>query len=352
MLKKFSTCLPVARLCVISLALTGLANSSPVRGDKDEARAASVRNITDQELLAEIAVNDLSPIVRAAAVKRLNSEFLIAKIAVEDDSKDGIVREAAIARVTDPDLLARIALGDESYGKGLSPAVFANLRAVAVERVVNQAVLAQVALEDSPADPTTSDSIRTSARILHMAAVERITDQTLLAKVALEGNASDARKAAAQKLTDPALLAQVMQDDKDADLRDVAKARLAKALSKAASDGDRATVELLSKSFPLDLRDENGRTLLMLASRNGRVDVVKFLLDNGVDVNAENVILEYVRMPNGAAAYASPTLTVSEIAAQSPGSVIVPGRRETALSLATQNGHQEIVELLTGAGAR
>lgn len=352
MSNQFPTCLTVARLCILSIALTDLANSSPTHGDKDEVRAAAVRSMTDQDSLAEIAVNDNSPLVRAAAVRRLSSQFLISKIALEDDSKDGVVREAAIGKLQDTDLLGRIALGDESYGKGLSPGVFPHLRTVAVGRLVDQAVLAQVALEDIPADTTQDGSIRASARTLRLAAIQKMTDQALLAQVALEGKADDARKAAAQRLADSAMLLKVMLESEDADLRDGVRPRLTKALFKAAAAGDTATVQLLVKSLPLDSRDENGRTLLMLASKNGRVEVAKVLLDSGADVNAENDIKEYVRLPDGSAAYASPALTITEIAAQVQGSVIVPGRRETALSLASQNAHPEIKDLLVGAGAR
>lgn len=352
MFKVLPGSLVVARLCVLCVALTGVAHSSPAHGDKDEARAAAVRNMTDQELLSEIAVNDTSPLVRATAVKRLTDQFSLVKIAQEDESKDGLVREAAIGRITDQDVLAAIAAGDDRYGKGLNPTVFTRLRTVAAGRLVNQAVLSQVALEDAPADTTTDNSIRTNARSLRMTAIERMTDQTLLAKVALEGMASDARKAAAQKLKDPAMLLKVMEESNDEELRDGAKPKLNKAFLKASLDGDVATVRLLAGSLPLDLRDENGRTLLMLASKNGRVDVVKLLIESGVDVNAENVIQEYVRMPDGAAAYASSTLTITEIASQVPGSVIVPGRKETALSLAVQNSHPEVKDLLIEAGAR
>jgi ankyrin repeat protein len=143
-----------------------------------------------------------------------------------------------------------------------------------------------------------------------------------------------------------------MEESKDSDLRDTAKAKLSKALLRAATDGDAATVRLLARSFALDSRDANGRTLLMLASESGRAEVVKFLLDSGVDVNAENVIREYVRMPNGAAVYPGPTMTVSEIASSYPESVVVPGRTETALSLASTTPHPEIRELLIKAGAK
>jgi hypothetical protein len=360
--RKFSTSNLAARLCVLSLALTGLANAWPALGEREEGRLAAVRNATDQDELVDIAFNDDSPLVRAAAVKKLTDRFQIARIAVEDDAKDGSVRAVAIAKLSDLDLLTRIAVGEETYRKGLSPEVYLHLRTVAVERIEDQAVLTQVALEDIPVDTTPVDatpvgetkegSLRTNARILRMTAIDKITDQTLLAKVALEAKAGDACKAAVQKMTDPALLLTVMQEDKDTDLHGAAKAKLARDLLRAVTAGDIATVRLLATSFALDLRDANGRTLLMLASETGQVQVVKFLLDSGVDVNEENVIQDYVRMPNGAAVYPGPTLTVAGISSSLPGSVIVPGRRETALSLTSPISHPETRELLITAGAK
>jgi hypothetical protein len=352
MLKHFPHLLPAAGLIVICWTLTGLANSSPAPGDRADARAASVGNVTDQDELLEIALNDYNPIVRAAAVRKLTDRFQISRIAVDDDSKDGIVRAAAIEKLEDLDLLTRIAAGVDKYRNGLSPEVFLRLRTVAVKRIEDQALLAQVALEDIPADTTKDGSIRMNARILRMTAIDKLTDQTQLARVSLEGNAGDARKAALQKLRDPALLATVMQEDKDSDLREAARAKLAKALLRAATDGDAATVRLLAKSFALDLRDADGRTLLMLASETGRTEVVKFLLDSGVDVNEENVIQDYVRLPNGAALYPGPTVTVTEIASDLPGSVVVPGRIETALTLTSAITHPETRELLIKAGAK
>ena len=95
--------------------------------------------------------------------------------------------------------------------------------------------------------------------------------------------------------------------------------------------------------------------IAMAAVREGRGAaraVVKFLLDSGVDVNEENVIQDYVRLPNGAALYPGPTVTVTEIASDLPGSVVVPGRIETALTLTSAITHPETRELLIKAGAK
>jgi len=352
MLRNFPHLLPAAGLIVICCTLTGLANSSPAPGVRADARAASVGNVTDQDELLEIALNDYNPIVRAAAVRKLTDRFQIARIALDDDSKDGIVRAAAIEKIEDLDLLTRIAAGEDKYRNGLTPEVFLRLRTVAVKRIEDQALLAQVAMEEIPADTTKDGYIRSNAHALRMTAIDKLTDQSQLEKVALEGNAGDARKAALQKLRDPALLATVMHEGRDTDLRDSARAKLAKALLKAVTDGDAATVRLFASSFALDLRDGEGRTLLMLAAECGRVEVVKFLLDSGVDVNEENVIQDYVRLQNGAALYPGPTMTVAELASDLPGSVVVSGRIETALSLTSPSAHPETRELLIKAGAK
>lgn len=76
-------------------------------------------------------------------------------------------------------------------------------------------------------------------------------------------------------------------------------------------------MELLQRKgeIDIDVPDSNGFTPLGIASRNGRADVVKILIDRGADVAAEG--------PN----------------------------RQTALHLAVKNGHHETVNLLVEAGA-
>ena len=43
---------------------------------------------------------------------------------------------------------------------------------------------------------------------------------------------------------------------------------------------------LLEGGAPVDARHESGRTALMLASNNGRVDLCRVLIDAGADVNS------------------------------------------------------------------
>ena len=45
---------------------------------------------------------------------------------------------------------------------------------------------------------------------------------------------------------------------------------------------------MLSAGVPANMRTSDGETLLMLASRNGHVETVRLLLDNGASVDVED----------------------------------------------------------------
>lgn len=55
-----------------------------------------------------------------------------------------------------------------------------------------------------------------------------------------------------------------------------------------AESGDVAEVaKALADGTPVDARDDDGRTALMVAAAHGHLDVVRVLLDAGADVNAQ-----------------------------------------------------------------
>ena len=72
---------------------------------------------------------------------------------------------------------------------------------------------------------------------------------------------------------------------------------------------------LVDEGVYIDIRDEYGKTALMLASEYGHSEVVKYLIDKGTDINAKN------------------------------------NDGKTALMLASENGHSEVAELLKANGA-
>lgn len=207
----------------------------------------------------------------------------------------------------------------------------------AVTHTSDQSVLAKVAMEDNES-------------YVRYAAVEKLTDQTLLAKVAVEGNYPFTGKEAIEKMTDQALLVQVAGESKFTDVRELSGV---KAFMIASQNGKAEIVRLLlDKGVGVNAEDEHGRTALMWASQKGRTEVVQLLLDKGANVNARHLNSDYVRMPNGAIAYPGATTTARDIASRFPGSVVVPGDLETALSIASESGNQEIMGMLIKAGAK
>ena len=85
-----------------------------------------------------------------------------------------------------------------------------------------------------------------------------------------------------------------------------------------AENGDNQTLKQLiaSKEEDINVRDKNGNTALMAASRNGIVENVKALLEAKADISLKN------------------------------------NRGETALSLAEKKGYQDVVDMLKSAGAQ
>ena len=161
-----------------------------------------------------------------------------------------------------------------------------------------------------------------------------LTDQSLLAKIAINDPNADVRSSAVYQLTDRSLLARIAAEDKDADVRNAAKRNLGRMCVDAARRGDTSAVQtLLTLGADANSTDESGYTALMYASAEGYIGIVQALLNKGANVN----VTETDR------GYAEGTAN---------GIVIHQGDTNTALSLASASGRQEIVEVLLKAGAR
>jgi hypothetical protein len=203
-----------------------------------EKLQAAIRKLTDQALLAKIALESQYGNARQAAVLKLTDQTLLAKIALGD--KETKVRQAAVSKLTDQALLVRIAIepGDiglrfVALGKLTGPAALARvalegdgqIRSTAVNWLTDPAALANVALESKD-------------RGVSQAAVRSLIDQALLAKVALESKDEGVSQAAVQKLTDHALLEKVAAESSYWAVRQNAIGKLDEqaALTKAAKE--------------------------------------------------------------------------------------------------------------------
>jgi hypothetical protein len=122
--------------------------------------------------------------VRQAAVEKLTDQAVLAEIAGTDGDND--VRKAAVAKLTDQAALAEVA-------KNIWRP---DVQMAAVAKLTDQVVLAEIAKTCSNND-------------IRQAALGKLTDQALLAEVAKNGIRAEVQMAAVAKLTDQAVIAKV-----------------------------------------------------------------------------------------------------------------------------------------------
>jgi RNA polymerase sigma factor (sigma-70 family) len=168
-------------------------------------RVAAVLHLTDQALLAKLAVDDKGLGIRCDAVRRLTDQTVLAKLAFED--QDNSIRWTAVKNLADQALLIKLALEDRVM----------QVRQLAVENknLTDQAVLAKIALEDKEMSP-------------RYYAADKLTDQAVLAKIALEDKESGVRIVAVRKITDKVVLEKIAANDTDSTVRIIASQRRAK----------------------------------------------------------------------------------------------------------------------------
>lgn len=140
-------------------------------------RCAALRKITDQRLLAGVAMKDPDYSARQIATERLHDPDILEEMGYWVDPQ----RTRAI---TDPGLLEKLAAEASNI----------LVRAAACQKVTNQTILVKAATE--------------SEAILRRSAIPGLTDQRLLAKFALSDRDGQVRKAAAAKITDATILAE------------------------------------------------------------------------------------------------------------------------------------------------
>jgi len=140
---------------------------------------------------------DPSERLRAVQATELVDQAILANISVEDE--DWRVRAAAMEKLNDQTALGKVALVCKFGEVGVSLA--------AVEKLNDQDVLAKVAAE------AMDDNVRCAAAV--RLKVEQFTDQTGFAKVAARSLDQDVSFAALEKLNDQSLLAKVAVENNE-----------------------------------------------------------------------------------------------------------------------------------------
>ncbi len=218
----------------------------------DIVRGAAVERLTDQTMLAQVVRASKDPSVRSLAVWKLVDQAFLAQVAVSD--ADAKVRKTALSRLIEQvesespnpegrpanpgltlfnplahrSLLARIALNDPD----------AELRIFAVSWLTDPVLLVQVAVESKDAHvgacavaKISNQSLLAqvacvSQKTIRGIAVQKLTDQELLTQVAMMGPETEVRTAAVNKLTDQLALARAATESEDWHVRSTAVGKL------------------------------------------------------------------------------------------------------------------------------
>jgi hypothetical protein len=130
----------ILTIIIALISCTHSRNSTLTQSDnnsEDEFKGTYlVEQITDQDLLIDIAQTDKSAKVRKDAVERITNQDVLIKVAQTD--KSGQVRKAAVERITNQDVLIEVVQTDRS----------GQARKAAVERITDQDFLIEVAQTD------------------------------------------------------------------------------------------------------------------------------------------------------------------------------------------------------------
>ena len=123
-------------------------------------------------------------------------------------------------------------------------------------------------------------------------------------------------------------------------------------ITSACEAGDLITAKDLLGKYPclINVKDKNGYNPLHCASSKGRVEVVKFLISKGADVNNKTDDAHGGRVPLELAAWAGPK-EVAELLISRGADVNARSDMGTPLGTAALHGNRDIVELLLDKGA-
>lgn len=113
----------------------------------------------------------------------------------------------------------------------------------------------------------------------------------------------------------------------------------------AAGEGDfRLVKTLLAQNVAIDIQEPDGGTALRGAATAGRLDMVKFLVEHGAQLNLQAGILQRSALMNAAEMGRLEIVRYLLVAGADPLLADAKGRR--AVDIARGNGHMEIVALI------
>jgi len=150
-------------------------------------RIEAVKELTDESILAQLALSDEDSGVRYHAIEKIVDQDVLVKIALEDEDfldlfiamgdEDRSVRLLAVQKITDQKTLTQLALSDKNY----------HVKLLATEKITNQSILTQIALKNEDIS-------------FRKVAIKNLENQSILTKIAIEELNEEIALLAAQKI--------------------------------------------------------------------------------------------------------------------------------------------------------
>ena len=204
-----------------------------VEARDSEVRLAAVRNLTDQVTLAELTVGAKWMDIRIAAIGKLTNQEFLHQLAEEEPQ--AAVRQAAVRQIADERFL--IQRLDMEPSAAVRAAIVATLHKETSLRTIAQTAYhrsdrqqALRRLKKVFQDPASDVLAAHKVLTLRVKALAAETDSSRLLTLALEGEFDDLRIAAVRRLKDPVALEEAAMRASD---REVLKILLAKLEDKA-----------------------------------------------------------------------------------------------------------------------
>ena len=211
--------------------LIEIANFAPIR----EVREAAVKRVADQSAIEAFAKKTSDFSVCCAAIERLSNQIMLADIAIH--SKEALLRQAAVnnMNLSDQSTLSWVAKNDETnqvcYDAIQRLTDIFELEAVADSResvrhwvekrqqelinsITSQSELAYIA-------KLNVDSV------IRFAAIRKLTDQSVLAELAKTDRRDNVRILATERITDQSVLTELAEQDSSYSVRAIAVEKIA-----------------------------------------------------------------------------------------------------------------------------
>ena len=203
---------------VLAQRIIDIANSDHIVACHLEKLLAAFEKITDQKLLAHLAVNAKNIKVRKAAANTITDQTLLPDIA--RNAKNDVVRMAAVNKITDQVLLADIAKNNDDCGISNAVTKILTDQALLTDLAMNAKYdSVRVAAAEKLTDRTLAQNLFVDV-VMNVSygsiavnnAVDKISDQVLLADLAMNAKSVDVRVEAAKNLDDQTLAMKVFAE--------------------------------------------------------------------------------------------------------------------------------------------